>query len=160
MKIPSRKIGIIILFASILLGLQGCGGDSASPGAGGAGGPAGADVKFVVKWVESAPSSAANKILNAAQGIKVTATGPRITTPISNGVNRTTGSAQQVITLNAVPTGEDQFLIEVFNTTWDQATSENLIQQTTASLTVNAGSDNQLTANLTNDLCFAVAVTA
>lgn len=161
MKAPSVKMGLSILFVLILFGLQGCGsgGDTLStPAPGGEAGSV-ADVKFTVKWDDTAPPGAPNKILNAAQGLKVTVTGPRIAASISNGVNRTTGSTQETITLNAVPTGDNTFLIEVFNSAWEQATSTNLIQQTTTPFTVAEGVVNKLTVNLASDLCFAVAAT-
>lgn len=156
MKAPSVKMGLSILFVLILFGLQGCGSGGTSSETGEAG-PL-SDVKFTVKWDATSPPAASNKILNAAQGIKVTVTGPRITTPISNGVNRVPASTEETITLSNVPTGDNSFLIEVFNSAWEQATNANLIQQTTAPFTVKEGTDNKLTVTLTNDLCFAVAV--
>lgn len=155
MKAPSVKMGLSILFVWILFGLQGCGSGGSSSDT--ETGPL-SDVKFTVKWDATSPPAASNKILNAAQGIKVTVTGPRITTPIFNGVNRLPASTEETITLSNVPTGDNSFLIEVFNSAWEQATNANLIQQTTAPFTVKEGTDNKLTVTLTSDLCFAVAV--
>ena len=156
MKTWSIEKGASILFLLIVLGVQGCGSGSESPVP-----PVEAvqvaDVKFTVKWDEISSEPALNKILTAAQGVKVTATGPRIATPIVNGVNRTPSSAQETVTLTNVPTGNNTFLIEAFNAGWQAATDTNLIQRTSAPLTVGEG-DNSLTVNLTSDLCFAVAV--
>lgn len=155
----SIKKGRSILFALILFGFYGCGGgDSSLPSeVNGGGAPSVGEVMLTVKWDESALKPDQNKILNAAQGLKVTATGPRIAAPIVDGVNRTAGAAQATLTLKDVPIGDDSFLIEAFNTPWEQATSTGLIQSGSTPLTVKEGT-NDLTVNLGSDLCFAVTV--
>jgi hypothetical protein len=120
------------------------------------------EVTFAVKWdtpPENDPAQTApNKLLTATQGIKVTVTGPNISTPIVNGVNRTTGATQATITLSNVPVGQNTFAIEAFNIDWTQATGANLVQKTITPFTVQGGTANSLTVTLADDLCFSVAV--
>lgn len=158
MKIRSIKKRLSLFFILIFFGITGCGSDGTiSSGAAGGGAVPVGDVTFTVKWDETPLRSAANKILNAAQGIKVTVTGARIAVPMIGGVNRTAGSPQETVTLTAVPTGDNTFLIEVFNTAWEEGADANLIQKQAAPFTVQEGS-NLLSVNLAPDLCFTLAV--
>ena len=150
-----RSIGIkigLLFFLSVIVG-GGCKGDSPGPA------PRGS-VEIAVQWPPGPPAASAkteapagrDKILNAAQSIQVTVTGPSIVNPIVQCASRTSG-AQQVITLQNLPLGVSSFALALFNQSNCQGSK---VDEEIRSLEVLANQANPLTVTFTGQKVFTV----
>ena len=140
-----------LFFLWIIAG--GCSGDSREAA------PTGT-VEFSIDWSSTVSAKAdaflkGDKILNAAQGIRVTASGLQIITPITLCAGK--ASPPQVITFQGIPAGNDTFDLSLYNQSDCQGSK---VDEATALLDVVANQVNPLVVTFTGQRVFNVGVTS